>query len=81
MEDYSFVEDNAGIVHGIWLRDPSIADNPFTLIFILTKHKVLSAELTEAIMEERYRMVENRYDDAGGCFLMFGVTPAPGELG
>lgn len=77
--DYSFVRDGKGNVVGMWLRDPELAQDSFTLMALLSKHQQLSGGLLNAVTTQQYRVVSNTFDDAGGCFLMFGTSPAPGE--
>lgn len=81
MADYSFVKGPTGNVVGIWVRHQKTAKNPLLLMMLFTKHSNLSGEILEAIMNKRYRAVPNTYDQAGGCFLMFGSDAAPGEPG
>jgi hypothetical protein len=74
MADYSFVKDNRGEVHGIWLRDTSQANNKSILIALMTKHGHSLAGIARGT-----RVVPNRFDGSGGCFVMFGSDKAPGE--
>jgi hypothetical protein len=74
MADYSFVKDDGGGVHGIWLRDSSQAHNQVLLIMLLTKHGYPTLPVARGT-----RIVPNRFDGSGGVFVMFGSDPAPGE--
>jgi len=74
MADYSFVKDDEGGVHGIWLRDPSQANDQSLLLALLTQHGH-----SPMCIARGTRVVPNRYDNSGGCFVMFGSDRAPGE--
>ena len=76
--DYSYVKDKDGNVCGIWLRDSNKAQNRTLLGMLLTKDN-LPKYLSMKVMEGRYRVVPNTRDKAGGCYVMFGDAPAPGE--
>ena len=81
MADYSFVKGVTGNVAGIWVRELNTIETPFVLEALFAKHKNLSGEIIEAILNKRYRVIPNTYDQEGGYFLMFGSEPAPGEQG
>ena len=74
MGDYSFVKDQGGNVCGIWVREPSNAQNLVFLTTLLLKHGHSTDTLTGG-----YRVVPNSFDANGGCFVMFGSARAPGE--
>lgn len=80
MADYSLVNDQNGNVNGLWLRDPQAARDPELLAALFMKHD-LPDELSVAVMTGSYRVVANTLDDAGGCFVVVGSAPAPGEQG
>jgi hypothetical protein len=74
LADYSFVRDEKGEVSGVWLRDEAQAQNQELLLALLLKHGVPPTGMLGG-----FRVVSNTYDDSGGCFVMFGQAPAPGE--
>ena len=78
MADYSMVKDRSGNVCGLWLRDSKTARDPELLAALLIIHD-LPDELSVAVMTGSYRVVANTVDDAGGCFVMIGSAPVPGE--
>ncbi|NQT71854.1 MAG: hypothetical protein HQ553_03670 [Chloroflexi bacterium] len=78
MSDYSMVRDKSGNVNGLWLRDPEAAQNRDLLSFLLIDES-LPDELIAAVLAGSYRVVPNTFDNAGGCFVIFGSAPAPGE--
>jgi len=78
MADYSLVDGPGGAVCGLWLRREADARNHELLGMLLVKHG-LPQELFDAVSRGSYRVVPNRFDSAGGCFVMFGAAPAPGE--
>jgi len=78
MADYSMVRDQSGSVCGLWLRSPEEAQNRELLTMLLIKHN-LPRELSATVLSGDYRVVSNTFDNAGGCFVMFGKGLAPGE--
>lgn len=77
---YSFVYDSSEKVVGIWVADLMLANDPLMLTMLLLKHKVKEfVELAAMIQNRQYRVLENRYDEKKGHFLMFGNAPVPGE--
>ncbi|MGO9119684.1 MAG: hypothetical protein ACLQPD_18990 [Desulfomonilaceae bacterium] len=79
MADYSLVR-YAGEVRGFWLRDPTAAQNPYLLAALAFREGVQD-KIGSAIDAGNYRVVPNRYDSQGGCFVMMESWPAPGEPG
>jgi len=77
--DYSFVRDQTGKVHGIWLRDPQDTQKRELFMVLAIKHS-LPTEILGVVMLGDYRVVPNTFDGAGGCFVMFGSALAPGEI-
>ena len=78
MADYSFVRGPDGGMCGIWLRDASQAQDRELLMMLMVKHDAPESLSTSALSGD-FRVVPNTYDDAGGCFIMFGSAPAPGQ--
>lgn len=78
MGRYSFVKDQTGSICGIWLQDAGYAQNREHLV-MFTIAESLSMDVYINVQEGNYRVVANTFDNAGGCFVMFGSTPAPGE--
>ena len=76
MADYSWVKDEKGNVVGIWLRDPSALNRPGTVETLLVMQ---NPDLLNVYLAKNYRTVANRYDESGGCFVMFKGSKAPGE--
>ena len=77
-------EKPGGVVVGTWV--------PFVMNQLGLTDWLLSAyrdnklpqdrwRLIPAVESGQYRVVENKYDDTGGFFVMFGGAPAPGEPG
>jgi hypothetical protein len=89
MAGYSFVHGENNKIVGIWFRDPAIV-NPEMIATALdwglnkpaggspamSSDQVIAAT-TAAI--SNYRIVPNKVNQDGGCFVMFGATLAPGE--
>lgn len=78
MTSYRPVTDRQGNIHGFWLRDPEDAYDRDLLVDILMQENLPDDMVALASMGN-YRVVPNTFDDAGGCFIMFGSVPAPGE--
>jgi hypothetical protein len=78
LASYSLVKDQDGGVCGIWLRDSAQAQDRDMLTMLLIKHGA-SDNLEASVLAGDFRVVPNTYDDQGGCFVMFGSAPAPGE--
>lgn len=76
MADYSLVKDESGNVCGIWLKDPTNLDKTGYIETLLVKN---CGHLLNDYLAKRYRKVQNNYDSAGGCFVMFSSAKAPGE--
>lgn len=49
-----------------------------SLVFLLIKEG-LPEDLRAAVAAGDYRVVANTYDSLGGCFVMWGSLPVPGE--
>jgi len=82
--DFSRVVDQKGVVRGIWLRDPKDANDIYLLSALAARvasegGAQFPEEYTGAVLTKQYRIVCNTYNDAGGCFVMFGDALAPGE--
>jgi hypothetical protein len=78
MADYAMLKDNNGDVCGFWFHNPEIAQDPDMINLLLAKHD-LPDELLFVVSTGNYRIVPNRFDNSGGCFMMFGSELAPGE--
>jgi hypothetical protein len=78
MSEYRPVTDRSGSVHGVWVRDPGVANDPGQLSTLLLRENFAN-EIVAWVSSGQYRVVPNTYDDAGGVFVMFGSAPAPGE--
>lgn len=78
MVDYRLVTGSDGAVEGVWLRDVTLAQDRMSLIFLLTKEG-LPEDLRVTVAAGGYRVVANTYDNSGGCFVMWGAMPVPGE--
>jgi tetratricopeptide (TPR) repeat protein len=70
MADYSLVR-NGGIVCGLWFHDITGAKDENLVEALLAKHDIP--------WPKSMRIVPNRHDNAGGCFVMFDSAKAPGE--
>jgi hypothetical protein len=87
MADYSFVNDPDGQIKGLWLRNIDDSRNPISLLTLLKKHqgrlaeirKPISDDLINMVLSQNYRIVPNKFDKQGGCFVMFGQVLASGE--
>ena len=79
MGDYAMVTDNNGNVCGLWVRDPQMAQRPSLLCMLLVEENI-TKELQMLVLAEQFRTVPNTFDNAGGCFIMFGSELAPGEI-
>ncbi|MBN1935730.1 MAG: hypothetical protein JW934_13765 [Anaerolineae bacterium] len=78
MADYRLVTGPDGTAEGVWLRDAALAQDRLSLVFLLTKEG-LPEDLRVAAAAGDYRVVANSYDSSGGCFVMWGSLPVPGE--
>lgn len=76
LPDYYFVKGGPHGVCGIWVKRQADAENEVFLVTIFASNK-----LPPQLFDGGYRIAPNRYDANGGCFVMFGSTPAPGEPG
>lgn len=74
MSDFSFVKDQAGTVRGLWVRRPEDAQDQIYLMTLFLRGGVSSGEISAG-----FRVVTNRVDGNGGCFVMLGPVRAPGE--
>ncbi len=81
MGDYAFVRDMNGSTIGIWVNNSKMADDQNLLEALFAKHNELNIRVMKTLEKKLYRIVKNTYDDKGGCFLMFGNKPSPGESG
>ena len=81
MADFSLVKSQDGEIRGIWLANPENADQIgyLTALALRIGNEEGSQAPFEAVLAKDYRVVPNTYDEAGGCFVMFGSTLAPGE--
>jgi hypothetical protein len=76
---YSMVKGTNGQVCGLWLGDSEIVQKKTKILgALLAKHNLLG-ELGSSVLTGDYRIVTNTFDNAGGCFVMFGSMEAPGE--
>ncbi|MGD0229189.1 MAG: tetratricopeptide repeat protein [Syntrophorhabdales bacterium] len=73
--EHSLLRDSNGKVCGLWLFNPADAKDRRLIIALLVKHGLPVATL----LKHGYRIVPNKYDNAGGSFVMFGSSTAPGE--
>lgn len=71
-----------GNIIGIWLNNERIPLDPnqvdYQLIYFLLPQEV-PENYRHAIVDKRFRVVRNKYNDRGGSFLMFDGHKAPGE--
>jgi hypothetical protein len=75
----TFVRDEiTGNVCGLWLQDPGLARKQERLVMLAVAES-LPMDVYARIVDGDYRVVANTFDAAGGCFVMFGSAPAPGE--
>jgi len=76
--DYSLVRMGPdGQIKGVWVRSMDVISGS-KLYFLLLKHEA-PEDLTMEAMMNMYRVVSNKYDAAGGYFIMFRGANAPGE--
>lgn len=73
MPDYSLVKDGKGQICGIWFRNPAKAQDQYMIGTMLTMNGA------GHLMGQQYRVVPNKADSNGGCFVMFGGVLAPSE--
>jgi type II secretory pathway predicted ATPase ExeA/tetratricopeptide (TPR) repeat protein len=73
--EHSLVRDSNGKVRGLWLLDPADAQDRRLIMALLSKNGLPAATL----LKHGYRVVPNKHDNAGGSFVMFGSSTAPGE--
>lgn len=78
MANYSFVRDQNNTICGIWFQNIGYAQNKEHLVMFAISES-LPMDIYVNLQEGNYRVVPNTYDKAGGCFVMFGSIPAPGE--
>lgn len=74
MGDFSFVKDQAGKVCGLWVRRWEDAEDQVYLMTLFMRGGLSSGEISTG-----FRVVANKVDSNGGCFVMLGSTRAPGE--
>jgi hypothetical protein len=85
--DYSFVKDPNGKIAGLWIKEIQYAANPAYLHSLLKKHhgpqaekqEPVTDELLKLVLSQNFRIAANNFNKQGGCFVMFGGMPAPGE--
>jgi len=77
---YEMVYDTKRQVIGFWFQDPDKAKNR-ELVLMLMYQEGLPMDKTSLVRSGNYRVVPNKFDGNGGCFLMFGSAKAPGEAG
>jgi hypothetical protein len=76
MADFSFVKDPNGKIRGVWVNNPADAqDNAFIITLFLR------GGLSTEDIAGTFRVVHNKVDNKGGCFVMLGSALAPGEEG
>jgi general secretion pathway protein A len=71
----SLLRDSNGRVRGLWISDSAEARDRRSIIALLARHGLPTAKL----LRHGYRVVPNKHDNAGGSFVMFGSSTAPGE--
>ena len=71
----SLLRDSNGRVRGLWISDSADARDRRSIIALLARHGLPTAKL----LRHGYRVVPNKHDNAGGSFVMFGSSTAPGE--
>jgi hypothetical protein len=86
MSDYSFVRDSNGEITGFWIQNPGVAGDREQLGMLvmaaMMKKGIPDSQIQEVnvgIMGGAYRVVPNKHDSAGGCFVMLAGARAPGE--
>lgn len=86
MSDYSFVRDVRQEITGFWIRDRTLANDRERLSMLvmaalmkegIPDFQVVTVDM--AITNGIYRVVPNKYDKAGGCFVMLADATVPGE--
>ena len=65
MNSYSVVKNENGAVVGLWFEDPQKAELPGFVETLLVKHGV------SHLIGTHRRIVPNKIDNKGGCFVMF----------
>ena len=74
--EHSLLRSSNGKVRGLWLfGDRANAQDRRLITALLLEHGLPAATL----LRRGYRIVPNKYDSAGGYFVMFGSSKAPGE--
>ena len=73
MGDFSFVREQ-GRICGLWIKQPADANDQAYVMTLFFR-----GGLTPADVSAGFRVVPNRVDNNGGCFVMLGSTRAPGE--
>jgi ankyrin repeat protein len=78
---YQVMLDSAGRVVGIWVADPKHPNLQARIEMLIASEKGMSLEHFAAFKEGRYRTVQNKTDNRGGAFLMFGDAPVSAGKG
>lgn len=76
--NYELVKNQSGTICGLWVSDPELRQNRDLLNMLLIQENA-SMDLCAAARAGKYRVVPNTFNNAGGYFIMFGSTLAPGE--
>jgi hypothetical protein len=74
IQDVCFLRDTSGTIRGAWVRNQADANNPVFRIAVFLK-----GGLSSDAIAGFHRIVPNTLTDEGGCFVMLGSFPAPGE--
>lgn len=78
MAEYALVRDRDGNVTGLWLVNEAMV-KPQVMIMLLLKGGLTESQIKA--LPSTYRVVPNKVDSKGGCFVMYGAACAPGEPG
>lgn len=73
-QDHCFIRDLAGTIRGAWVRNSADAHNRTFMIALF-----LQGGLSSEGIVGQVRIIPNTSTDEGGCFVMLGTFPAPGE--
>jgi hypothetical protein len=77
---FEMVYNSKKEVIGLWLQDPEHGKNK-DLILMLLYRIGLPMDKTIMFQSGNFRIVPNKFNNSGGCFVMFGKEKAPGEAG
>ena len=73
-QDITLLRGPSGRVTGAWVRNSADAHNQIFMVAAFLKAGLSTGEIAG-----QHRIVPNEATDEGGCFVMLGSFPAPGE--